>query len=556
LERAPTMSSLETGLGVEAPRTLEVWLAIAAALLLSLALQQERLLTVWRGGGFFDTDDAMRMVQVRDLLAGQSWYDMTQWRLDPPGGVFMHWSRIVDLVLIPLLKFFGLFLAPEQAERAARIAFPTLVFAVLLSGGAWAARIFAGVSARIYGVFAILLCGVVIWQFPPGRIDHHAPQITLLFFCVAALARAFDPAQARWAALAGACMVVSLGIGLENLPFFLLIAAIPGLAFAWRGAEARAMLVAFAAGLALILVAVFLLTVGPSRWLVPACDALSAPTFAGALAGAAAYGLLSLCGRWPAPGRFAVLALLGAAALAPLALFWPACLQSPYAGVDSLVTNLWLIHVSENLTLRQDFAVSPDAAALMAVPVLVGLLGALFGAAATRGLARARWLFLAAIIALGCVVASQSLRVFSSTMPLAAMGLLAPAVAVRESLISRGKLLAATLGFVALCASSFVGVAVALPDFPSAPDAEISPDNFWRHPNACLDSASYEPLAQLPPGLVAAPIPAGSYLLAHTRLKVLAAPYHRNNHGNRAAIDILRAPPALAESLAHKSGAT
>jgi hypothetical protein len=39
-------------------------------------------------------------------------------------------------------------------------------------------------------------------------------------------------------------------------------------------------------------------------------------------------------------------------------------------------------------------------------------------------------------------------------------------------------------------------------------------------------------------------------------LKVLAAPYHRNNHGNRAALDILRAPPALAESLARKSGAT
>ena len=107
--------------------------------------------------------------------------------------------------------------------------------------------------------------------------------------------------------------------------------------------------------------------------------------------------------------------------------------------------------MSEKLTLRRDFAVSPDAAALMAVPVLVGLLGALFGAAATRGLARARWLFLAAIIALGFAVASQSLRVFSSTMPLAAMGLLASAAAVRESLISRGKLLAATLGFVTLC---------------------------------------------------------------------------------------------------------
>src|ERR1700751_5814482 len=37
--------------------------------------------------GVFDamsTDDAMRLVEVRDLLAGQSWFDLTQHRLDPP----------------------------------------------------------------------------------------------------------------------------------------------------------------------------------------------------------------------------------------------------------------------------------------------------------------------------------------------------------------------------------------------------------------------------------------------------------------------------------------
>lgn len=532
-----------------------LWLAVALALALSLVLQQTRLLTVWRGGGFFDTDDAMRMVQVRDLLAGQGWYDMTQWRLDAPGGVFMHWSRLVDLLLVPLLKFFGLFLSPEQAERAARIAFPTLFFAILLWGGAWAARIFAGASARVYGVFAILFCGVFFWQFPPGRIDHHAPQITLLFFAVAALARAFDPAQGRWAALAGACMAVSLGIGLENLPFFALIAAVPGLLFACWGIEARKLLVSFAGGLALTLAGVFLLTVGPRHWLVPSCDALSAPYLAGALGGAAAYGLLALCGRWPAPARFVALAFLGAAALAPVVLLWPECLQSPYAAVDPVVRSLWLDHVGENLTLRADFAVLPNAALLMAVPVLIGLLGALVGACASHGVARGRWLFLAAVIAMGFATACLSLRVFSSTMPLAALGLLAPAVLVRQGLSARGGLLAAATGFAVLLVTSSFGVALALPELPPAEGVENSPDMFWRRPNACLDSASYAPLADLAPGLAVAPVPAGSYLLAHTNLSVLAAPYHRNNHGNRAALDILRQPPALAESLARKAGA-
>ena len=93
-----------------------------------------------------DTDDAMRMVQVRDLLAGQGWYDMTQWRLDAPGGVFMHWSRIIDIPLVLLLKFFGFFLAPEQAERATRIAFPVRCFVGLLVAVPLAATI--GVLAR------------------------------------------------------------------------------------------------------------------------------------------------------------------------------------------------------------------------------------------------------------------------------------------------------------------------------------------------------------------------------------------------------------------------
>jgi hypothetical protein len=70
--------------------SLATALAVGCALVLFLALQHERLLTVWRGGGFFDTDDAMRMAQARDFVSGQNWYDMTQWRLDALGGVFMH----------------------------------------------------------------------------------------------------------------------------------------------------------------------------------------------------------------------------------------------------------------------------------------------------------------------------------------------------------------------------------------------------------------------------------------------------------------------------------
>ena len=46
-----------------------------------------------------DTDDAMRLVEARDLAGGQGWYDNVQYRFLPPSGVPSHWSRLLDAPL-------------------------------------------------------------------------------------------------------------------------------------------------------------------------------------------------------------------------------------------------------------------------------------------------------------------------------------------------------------------------------------------------------------------------------------------------------------------------
>ncbi|MCA1969044.1 MAG: hypothetical protein LDL42_07920, partial [Rhizobium sp.] len=66
-----------------------------------------------------DNDDAMRLVQVRDLLGGQSWFDLTQYRLGLDGGTLMHWSRLVDLPIAALILAFSQVLPAERAEAAA-----------------------------------------------------------------------------------------------------------------------------------------------------------------------------------------------------------------------------------------------------------------------------------------------------------------------------------------------------------------------------------------------------------------------------------------------------
>ena len=50
---------------------------------------------------------------------------------------------------------------------------------------------------------------------------------------------------------------------------------------------------------------------------------------------------------------------------------------------------------------------------------------------------------------------------------------------------------------------------------------------------ACIATASYAPLAQLPPGIVATDVSYGPFLLALTPHSVLAGPYHHLSTGYR-----------------------
>ena len=54
-----------------------------------------------------DADSLLRLVQVRDLVAGQGWYDLIQHRLQPPAGLDMHWSRLLDAPMLLLSRLFG-----------------------------------------------------------------------------------------------------------------------------------------------------------------------------------------------------------------------------------------------------------------------------------------------------------------------------------------------------------------------------------------------------------------------------------------------------------------
>lgn len=545
------MSEAEAAIDARTGATIAFRPGVAFAILTALgcgvAITWPQAVDVWTTGAFGDTDDAMRTVQVRDLLAGQRWYDMAQHRLAPPDGSFMHWSRVVDVPLAILLKTFGLFLAPAQAEAAMRLTYPLLMLAGLYMAVAHVARMFGDRAVQIAAVGLAFAGGPFLSQFVPGRIDHHAPQIVLLILASGGVLAALDPSRAKAMWLAAACVALSMAISVENLPFFVVLSAIPVVAWIIGGSTMAPALRTFAFGLAVALPLCFVATIGPQRWTNTACDAYSAAHLVAGFSGAVALVVLASASARLATtaARLASALALGTLPLVALKIVAPACLGDPYVGLDPLVRTIWLDRVSEVQKLLDLGASRPSAALVLGAPLALALVATLAIGALERGLQRARLLGLGALIAVGLAMTFWGVRVFSSAAPLAAIGAAASAVALARRRAASGPVRPA---LAALFCLPFAPMAHALV-LPADPQVEASGTR------SCLRPSAMKPLDAAPAGLILAPIDSGAHLLAFTHHSVIAAPYHRNNSGNRLSIDAFMATPADAHKIAASSGA-
>jgi hypothetical protein len=535
--------------GLRSPVANAGWLAalaILGGLLFAAGLTREQIGAVWGAGAFFDSDDAMRAVQLRDFLAGQGWFDLVAHRLDPPNGESMHWSRVVDVALAGINRFFEIFLTSENAERATRLAFPAGMLTLLLALSYRLGALLAGAGAGLAAIWLVTLSGPMFMQFAPGRIDHHGPQIVTLVAAFLFLAQGLDPRQARRLAIAAALMALSLAISLENLPFFLPMAAAPLLLFVVDGVNARAQLAHFATGALIAVPLLYVATVPGAVAFPSACDAFSFVHVAAFMIGALSLLVLArLSPRLTTPGARALAALVAAAVTgASVVLIAPKCLGAPLGGIDPLIGELWLSHVREASPLYKTAAVAPQAAIAVAAPVAMGLVAALILCWRTAGLARRRWLLGAVTIAFGAAAGLWQVRVFTSVTPLA----MVPLAALVVQGVSRLDVMPAlrlALAGVSLLFLSPIGFALTLTREAPPGDAGEA---------GCFTPEALAPLAALPPARVVSSFNLGPFILAQTPHSVFAAPYHRNNHGNRVAVDILLAPPEKAEALARAAG--
>src|SRR4051794_2016489 len=288
-----------------------------------------------------DTDDNMRIMQVRALLHGQGWYDLRNYRMNPPYGANIHWSRLVDLPIAGLIVTLRPLLGGPAAERWAVAIAPLIPYLLLLFSLALTARRLLGPTAYLLAFMALFFAGSNNGMFTPERIDHHGWQLALLALSIASIA---DPDRVRGGIVLGLSTALSLAIGLEMI-IYLALAGVAVVLF-WVDDEAeRERLRAYAVTLGEATALCFLVFASNDNR-APVCDALSPVWLSDALVGSALMFALA----WLSPGdwkrRLAFAVGAGLVIAGFHALTWPHCIQR-LEGVSPEVERLWLSHVKE-----------------------------------------------------------------------------------------------------------------------------------------------------------------------------------------------------------------
>ena len=499
--------------------------------------------------GVFDamsTDDAMRLVEVRDLIAGQGWFDLVQHRLDPPGAS-MHWSRVIDAPLAALILILKPLLGIHGAEAVTLFLWPTLLLAaILLLAPAIAGRMCGGgdrQAARLAAVILATLSVPALIHFRAGAIDHHNVQIVLLLALV--LLTSHIEQSVACAGLAGVAASLSLAIGVEMLPAIAAIClAVFGLLI-WRGTAVSRPIFMFGAALAgsSLLLAGLLLPLHSLA--APVCDAFGAPFLLLMAGGGVTLMIVVGVDRWHSslPGRLVAGGVAGVFVVGPFFWLFPGCLASPFAMIDPLVTSFWFERVAENMSFVSILQLAPQKlAGFYGFPILsLGFAVAALLRADT--LARFQW-----TVAVVSLVALIGISIWEVRGSASATSVAAPIFAASLASLWPARAYGRKLLVIALAASPTSLVLAGLAAGPLI-DRVVKPASMMARldpVSSCQTVSSVAPLVQLARGRVMAPIDLGPAILAATDHEIFAAPYHRNNDGNLAMLQAMLAPPQAA----------
>lgn len=508
------------------------------ALVLGCLVMVQHLRTFSDPALILDPDSAMRLVQVRDLLAGQGWFDLTQHRLGTGTGVEMHWSRLVDAGQAGVLLVAGLLTDRATSEWVLLILWPTIWLVAIIWTCLDLSRRMGGPTGMAVASFGSYMLLSSLSPFLPGQLDHHNMQIAMLLVALWGVVARHDVAGAPIAA--GLAVSASLVIGTELLPVMMAFCCVQALTWAIGGEAERRAAIRFGTALVVGLLVQFALMSPASAYAGGYCDALSMDLLLPVVGAASVLVLAALRLSGAAPRvRLGVLALGLLAVGAGTAAFLPACLANPLDQLDPLLAEHWLSHIREARSLSE---VLRDDPARIHYVALVAL-----GAGAVLALGWLAWQGrspagpLAMIVVLGVLAALTVYQIrYLNFFVILSIPAWAPVAAeLRRRSIETGRALYAVAAVAVVVLSTPQPLTRVLSVVaPGLADNGGEPATQRRSVLDCFSREEFASLSSVPPGRVAATANLGPYILLWSDHEVLSAPFHRNQAGMAAELRV------------------
>ncbi|MGB0907337.1 MAG: hypothetical protein ACPGVT_07570 [Maricaulaceae bacterium] len=495
-----------------------------------------------------DPDDEMRFVQIRDFLTGQSWYETDQYRLGLFGGTDMHWSRLPDIPIIILTKFFELFSSQETALRYAISIWPPLtitflIIALVKGANFWVNENIAESKTPLFILVLGVVFAIAFYRFRPGAIDHHNIQIGLVAL---SFAFALDPTQNQKSFfISGFTAALSIAVGVEVYIFIAVICAFVALNWLVIGKEASNASIGFGVGLTLGLLIVFFLVTSPADYMQVYCDSLSRITVMAGLMGGLGLAILGWRGKQLGTiGRFTWLVILGLVCGLTLTLQAPQCLANPLAALPIEVENIWLASVNEAKPIWGNKEGRSIFLPMFLGPPLLALWLSI-----RSHLQNPKWS--SRVLITGLLISALGLMIYQVRFyPFAYLFAMLPLAAWISRVYVWGhekstqeRMASLRYIFCGLLSMQFIWGA---PGTLLAGEVGEITKLAKEARKACYSDDVIKALSELPPGLVAATSNGGSKILLHTHHRSLSGNYHRNPQGIAMQIGIGLSDPDTA----------
>jgi hypothetical protein len=510
--------------------------AVCSSFLISSGWTEITTLSGW------DPDDQLRLVQLRDLLNGQSWFDTTQYRMNIPDGAPMHWSRLIELPLAAIILVLRPFFGQTIAEMIAGTTVPLLLLGAITFIVSRIATAIASRAAGFAAALMVLSSGALLIQTRPMRIDHHGWQIAM---AVLALWTIFWVEARKAGIVLGIALAVWLHISLEGAPmtaaFFLLL----GIRWVRNASEALRLFwtISSFAGVSLLL---FFGTQAQGIAAAIYCDTVSPPHIVVILVATTVMlaSIRFLPDDWRM--RLAAVGLAGFSAGTILYLQAPTCLDGAFGDMDPLVREYWYSKVNEGLPVWQQ----PWRTALaLSSGLLWGAASWLVLRAKLENVDRRKLDTIGFFLFYGLLLSILVIRTISVATAFAIPATAALVALLfdryRQCTVSARRIMLVAMMLALMVPGAVISTLLrAFPDAAEKAEAKVTISN-----NSCESALSVRTLSALPTGNIIAPFDMGPMILSQTQHSVIASSHHRNKKGMHDHIQIFRSAPDISRAL-------